>query len=670
MFVLALLACSLSEPAPPSVLIVTFDTTRADHIGAYGYDKATTPTLDHLAAQGVLFERAYSSCPLTIPSHSTIFTGRFPPSHGVRDNGDFILGPEAVTLAERMQEAGYTTAAFTSAFPTQARWGFDQGFDLYHDPLKRLPTQLDWSDQRRADEVVDDALASLEGQEGPLFVWLHFFDAHWPYEPPPPHDMVHAGRPYDGEIAFADRQLGRFLSWWDETQARSLVVMTADHGEGLGDGGERTHGFLLHDGTIHVPLILRGEGVGAGERVTDPVSHVDIVPTVLSIVGLEPHEGLQGRDLRAGGSADVYSEALTGQFSLGLSPLYALTGPEGRLMEGGFAAWYPAIGNIVSFIADPDHAMEAPRAALAQRRAELDQVVAPTASLDAEALEQLMALGYIGDVSAAAGEVDPRDVIDVIPFTWMARQALGRGDLRSAERALARLRVEMPGTYGVELLDAQLMRARGQLTESIEAYVALYLRSPSSTVALQLAGLHANLGMWAEARSWYEDALALQPASPEAMAGLVRALREEGQDALAQELAEAFLEVYPDHAQLWLMESEMLLEDGRVDEARAIAQRALEDLPGSPWAQVVLAQALWESGEADPAIERLQDALRLDPFDLPTRIILVDCLLEVGRNAEAVRSIRPVARLLPEEEELAELAARAEAALAAERGGR
>ncbi|MBT3219541.1 MAG: sulfatase, partial [Proteobacteria bacterium] len=335
---LYLLACLIGcggatkEPPPPSVLLITLDTTRADRLGPYGYGLATTPTYDRLAHEGTVFERAYSSCPLTIPSHSTIFTGRYPPSHGVRDNGDFILGPDAITLAERYREAGWLTAAFTSAFPTQKRWGFAQGFHVYHDPLERQPTQLDWRDQRTADEVIDDALETLTkfDRDKPWFVWVHLFDAHWPYEPPEPFATNHKGRPYDGEIAFADSEVGRFLNWWEKQRSGSYTVITSDHGEGLGDGGEQTHGFLLHDGTMRVPLIVQGPKIEGGKRIKDPVGLVDIAPTLLDLTGLDIHPEVQGKNIFQGGSSEVYAEALTGQFNLGLAPLFSSTGSAGR----------------------------------------------------------------------------------------------------------------------------------------------------------------------------------------------------------------------------------------------------------------------------------------------------------------------------------------------------
>ena len=667
-----MLACAPPRPAQPSILFITIDTTRADRLGPYGHEPADTPAWDRLAEQGTTFERAYASCPLTIPSHSTMFTGRFPPSHGVRDNGDFVLGEGQVLLSERLHEAGWRTAAFTAAFPTQARWGFDQGFDLYHDPLARLPTQLDWRDQRSAGEVIDDALETLPGlaDEGdPLFVWVHLFDAHWPYEPPEPFASEHEGRPYDGEIAYAAAQAGRLIDWFDEARPESVIVLTADHGEGFGDGGERTHGFLLHDGTLHVPLIVRGPGFEPGSRSTDVVSHVDLLPTLLDIAGLAPHDGIQGHDLRQGGSDLVYSEALTGQFNLGLAGLHSYTDEGGRYTEGAWGAWYPFAAGEVSVHPEIVRDTTPEEQQLALLMAQLDEVVAPTASLDEDSFAALMALGYLGgDVHAGPGSIDPREVIDLVPLTWEARQMMGMGRFEDASKALEKLEQGMPDTYGVQLLRAQLTRAEGKLMEAAEQFADLYLRSPSSTVALQLASIHAARGEWSEAEGWYQEALDHQPNSPEAMAGLVHAAHTRGETERARELASQFLEVYPDHAELMLVMAELYLLDQRYDEALFEASAALEAMPQSPWAWSIVAQAQWEVGEADHAIESLQEALSLNRFNLPVRMRLTECLLEVGRNAEAVRAIRPVAGLLPDAEDVQELHVRAEAALEEERG--
>jgi predicted Zn-dependent protease len=269
---------------------------------------------------------------------------------------------------------------------------------------------------------------------------------------------------------------------------------------------------------------------------------------------------------------------------------------------------------------------------------------------------------------AEAGSIDPRDVIDVVPLTWQARQAIAMAPPGVAERLIVRLEERLPDTFGVDLLKAQLARQRGYPYEAIQRFTDLFLRSPSSTVALQLADLSASLGDWIEAASWYETALDIQPMSPEAMAGIVRATLAQGEATEAEVLAAGWLEVYPDHAELLLTRAELCLQDGRLQEAWDYAQRGLVELPHSVWALSTVARVQWERGEADGALERLQDALKLDPYNVPLRVLLTECLLEVGRHAEAVRTVRPVAQLFPEQAELQALSARASLALEAEVG--
>jgi len=666
---LVLLAACVPAPQPPSVLLITLDTTRADHLGPYGYSQADTPAYDTLAREGTVFLRAYSTCPLTIPSHSTILTGRVPPSHGVRDNGDFVLGDEQVTLAERFHDAGYFTAAFTAAFPTRPRWGFYQGFDVYSDPLDDLPDRLNWSDRRTATEVVDDALEQLSGVHGPSFVWVHLFDAHWPYTPPEPYQSQHPGDPYSGEIAYASHEVGRFLDFWDERFPRSLVVVTADHGEGLGDGGEKTHGFLLHDGTIHVPLILRGEGIEPGKRVEDPVSHIDIAPTILHVAGLPTDDRLQGVDLRDGGSEVAYSESLTGQFNLGLSPLFAYTDADGRYMEGTWGAWYDSVGDAVMTRPDRSVDLAGPKQALADLRRGFEEVVPQEATLDAESQQQMVALGYLGgDPVAKPGTIDPRDVIDVIPLTWGIRQALGHRDMRKAQHMLARLDQRMPGTYGVDSLRAQLVLAQGRQEEAYERFTGLYLRSPNSTTALKLGDLCLRMHRPEEAEGWYVEALERNTVSPEAMAGRVRAiLAQGGRDAEAEALADQYLVTYPDHAQLVLLRAQIELHDDFPQGAWEDAETAVEAMPRNGDALAVSAEALWALGRPDDAIERMRDALAIDRFDFDERARLTGWLLEVGRDAEAYHTIAPVTRLQPWNEDAAALLAQAREALDAAR---
>ena len=662
-------ACSTPPPPPeprplgPSVLIVTLDTTRADRLGVYGYSAAHTPTLDRLASQGLRFDRAYATAALTIPSHSSIFTGRYPPSHGVRDNGDFVLGDEAITLAERFEEAGWSTAAFTAAFPTQARWGLDQGFRIYHDPLEGLPDQLDWSNERPAAQVVDDALDTLPSLAGPVFVWVHLFDPHWPYAPPEPWRSQLAD-PYDGEIAYADHELERLLRSWDRWFPNSVVVVTADHGEGHGDGGEETHGFLLHDATIRVPLLLRGPGVEPA-AILDPVSHVDIVPTVLSLAGLSLHDGLQGLDLRTGGSDRPYQEALAGRYHLGLAELTAYTSDEGRLTRGGWDGFYPEEGGVVGLVPQRD--------GLSRYARGLDQVVAglevqeeTRAGLASAELEQLRALGYVGGDISQAGTVDPRDVIDVIPRSWEARRAIAEGRLGAASQHLAVLEEAMPNTYGVRLLRAHWLVATGRSDEAVELLTELQLESPGSAVALQLASLAETRGDLRGAEDWYRTALEHSVRSPEALLGLVRVAWMRGEQSEARTRADEALQLYPDHAEVGLLRAELFLGDHRLDEALADAQDAARMMPTDPRALALLARIQWERGRAERAIELIGEAVRLDPAAVPPRVLMCDWLLEVGRSSEALRVVEPLQSLSVDWPDVQRLAAEASAAVEAE----
>ncbi len=315
----SLLAVSLlvgctSPPPAENVLFVSFDTSRADRFTAYGYRAQTTPTVTALAQRGVLFERAYSHVPSTLPAHSSMFTGLLPPSHGVRCNGKYRLADERLTLAEILAAEGFDTAAIIGAFPLAARFGLAQGFDHYDDDFsssaltaryRRRPADSSGSwighsfadFERGGDEVTDRALGWLSERDERWFLFVHYFDPHWPYAAP----AEYAGRfssPYDAELAFADNELSRLLAAVQKMPGRTLVVFTSDHGEGLGDHGEALHNRYLYDSTQHVPLVMALEGaLPAGAVVGQAVGHVDLLPSVLELLGVAVPAGLDGRSL-------------------------------------------------------------------------------------------------------------------------------------------------------------------------------------------------------------------------------------------------------------------------------------------------------------------------------------------------------------------------------------
>ena len=326
-------AVGCNRPPADNLLFISFDTTRADRLSAYGYSRITSPAIDSLAKRGALFTAAYSHVPSTLPAHSTMFTGLLPPQHGVRCNGKFRLPESRTTLAEILAKAGFDTGAVVGAFPIAKRFGIAQGFAMYDDDFasssvtaKRRKGRMDdpgfWIGhdfvdfERGADEVTDRAIAWLDGRVSRWFLFAHYFDPHWPYEPAEGWGTMYES-PYDAEIAYADAHLGRLLDKVASMPGRTLVVFTADHGEGMGDHGEAMHNRFLYDATLRVPLVIALDGVvKPSHRVSDLVGHVDLMPTVLELLGVRAPEGLTGRSLTpllAGGSLPgqpLYAETL------------------------------------------------------------------------------------------------------------------------------------------------------------------------------------------------------------------------------------------------------------------------------------------------------------------------------------------------------------------------
>lgn len=302
-----------------NVLLITLDTTRADHIGVYGV-RQLTPNIDRLAGRGSVFTRAFSHTPMTLPAHANILTGHTPLYHGVADNNGYCLDKRFFTLAEQLRGQSYATAAFVSSFVLSRTLGLDQGFDLYREPLSQ--------DTFLAAEIVPLAQEWIAGQKSEWFCWLHLWDPHFPYAPPAPFDKLYSADPYAGEIAYIDAELGKLFSFLEKSGrlASTLIIITADHGEALGDHGEFEHGFFAYNSTIHIPLIIFRPGARP-RTVKTLVSHVDIFPTVCDILGSAPPPGLAGRSLLPmlnGGTEakrPVYIESKGPFLSKGWAPL-------------------------------------------------------------------------------------------------------------------------------------------------------------------------------------------------------------------------------------------------------------------------------------------------------------------------------------------------------------
>ena len=478
------------EPGAASgfnVLLVTLDTVRRDHLGCYGDLKAVTPTLDRLAARGVRFEDVVTSVPLTLPSHTTILTGLVPPSHGVRNNGTGWLQPEQVSLAETLRDHGYDTAAFIGSFVLDARYGLDQGFETYDfevDSSGFRPGMPDFN-ERPADRVTDAALGWLRGRKaraapGPFFVWVHYFDAHVPYTSALVRDPAFAGRPYDAEISFVDRQLGRLLDdlTTDGALDQTLVVVTADHGEGLGEHGEQTHGMLLYDPTMRVPMILSCPRlVKAGQVDRRTAGLVDLRPTLEALLGLpmtSPCDGksLLDRDLEP--DRAIYIETMEPAELAGWSPLDGLRTATHKLIGG-------PVPRLFDLLADPHEATNLFGSGLAieaRLTADLDDLRSRFESTNAvertmtdDELERLRALGYeLGETAPEPDvSVDPESMMPVLALASRAEELYLERRLDEAEATARQVLESWPTSpHALRVLAFTLLR-----TGRVEDAVAL-----------------------------------------------------------------------------------------------------------------------------------------------------------------------------------------------------
>jgi len=345
-----------SKETGPNVILISMDTVRADRLGCYGHRGINTPSIDFLASHGVRFQNAIAPAPLTLPSHTTLLTGLYPTTHGVRDNTTFRLSEKALTLAEILKENGYRTAATVGAFVLDSSRGLDQGFDYYDDELPKPKARSDRLlpdgvpdigmrevSERPAGVVTRRALSWLrDNSDEKFFLWIHYFDAHYPYTPPPPYSREYQKRPYYGEIAFVDRNIGMILDELrtSELLDNTLIIVTGDHGESLGEHREYTHCIFIYDSTIKIPLIMSWAGkIPAGTVIGDVVSLADVVPTILDFLGIDPGHGMDGVSLvdvisgRSEGERFVYSESMFPYLNYGWSRVYGIRGPRWKYIE-------------------------------------------------------------------------------------------------------------------------------------------------------------------------------------------------------------------------------------------------------------------------------------------------------------------------------------------------
>lgn len=677
-----LVLAGCGDPQPRwNLLIVTFDTTRADRLGCYGREEARTPRVDGLAAEGVVFERAYASVPVTLPSHTSLLTGLDPIRHGVRDNGQFVLPAEVETLAERLSAAGWATGAAIGGFPLVARFGLDQGFGLYDDRLRR--SYETWSDrpaagglfydERRAGLVNEAILPWIsENATRPFFAWVHYYDPHHPHDPPPPYDEA-VPDSYDAEIAYADESFGALLDVLEERGVadRTVVVLTSDHGEGVGQHREMTHSHLLYDATMRVPLVVRWPGGPRGVRVEERVRLVDIVPTALELLRLPGVEGLDGRSLvgLTTSAADRrarthYAETLAPRLGFGWGELRALYDGPHKLIYGP----RPELYDVAS---DPDelHDLIGEHPELAARleeklRTHIARAAESGASaavpIDEETRRQLEALGYLqqgGESPEALREelrtdgAPPQDHVEISGWIAQAKNLLQQRRPVEAKWLALRLLDEDPGQrFASEVLllaSAQmgdLDGARDVLRELRGAHGDSDLvRRASMQVARQLyLG-----GRREEGLEMVREIAGGTDAEVEDFYYLAVLLADRGDVSASVGWLERALEKDPRHAPTLIDLGIRAAQAGRSEEAGAYFRRALESEPYSARAHFNSAVLLVEAGEPVAAHEHLDRALSIEPNYLEARAALVSLAVAEGDPEEARRELERLVEIAP-----------------------
>jgi arylsulfatase A-like enzyme/Flp pilus assembly protein TadD len=584
---------------------VTIDTLRADRLGCYGSTTVATPHFDAVARHGALAERATVHVPLTRPSHVSIFTGLYPAEHGIRDNVSPSLSSDVPLLAEMLKKAGFATAGFVSAVVLSRQSGLDRGFDAYSDRFDVGADDARFLNtiQKRGDGPTAEAIAWLEPRrEGRDFVWLHLYDPHDPYEPPEPYASRYAGRPYDGEVAWSDELLGRLDAALDRLGRRenTLLVVTSDHGEGLGEHGESVHGFFVYESTLRVPLLLRGAGIRPGIRLPVVARSVDLVPTLLDLLGVPAPTGrrLSGRSLagalRTGESLapePAYAESLLPLVHYGWSDLRALRDERWKYIQAPRPELYdlehdPGEGNDLA-ASEPARA-EAFRAALAQRLA--GEKAAPAvgaATVPADLLEKLGALGYLGAGTPPPGATTGADPKDKIEEYKVLNRLVREGLVRLRENDYA----------------GSVARFRELLRRGVSSFEVHYY------LARGLTALHQPR----EAATHFETALARLPGFAGAILGLAESRIALGDLPGALSALQKGAATSPRNARLLEREAQVLRRLKRLPEARQAYEAAVTLAPKDALLRVQLAEVCRDAGDIQEATRRLREAIEIDP---------------------------------------------------------
>jgi arylsulfatase A-like enzyme/Flp pilus assembly protein TadD len=652
----ALAPAAAAAAARPNLLLITIDTLRPDRLGCYGSTAIATPNIDALARRGVVFTRAFAHTPTTLPSHTNILLGTTPLSHGVHDNGFFKVPAGLPTLATHLKDQGYATAAVVGAFPLDSRFGLDRGFDLYDDDYG-TGGALDFKFvERKAEVVVEHALAWLKGRTGPWFLWVHCFDPHQPYEPPEPFLARYKNDLYGGEVAYVDSALGKLFAGLTESgQAKTTaVVFTGDHGQSLGEHGETTHGYFAYNSTLWIPLIVAAPGL-APARVDQNACHVDIFPTACALLETPQPAGLQGVSLLPAARGKklagrpIYFESLYPYYRRGWAPLRGYIENDEKFIES-------PIPEIYDLKADFGEAKNLAGRDLGRERATLARLVkeesatesASRPRLDAAAQRRLQSLGYVGGYQPPTRQdFGPQDDLKtLLPYNKKFEEAVDMSGRGETERSIALLReliAERKDFDNPYLYLATVLQAKHRLAEAAAVLEKGAKDNPRSyKLAMEYGIVLAETGRSDEAIAVLTKAAGLIDWDPELWNYLGVAYWNKGDLDQARAAYEKALALDPGYAVVLNNLGSVAFSQAVKDKDAAELRRAVEYFrkaisrdPRYAPAYNGLGSATLMAGDADGAIASWLKALEIDPALRFTLYNLGAAYLERGDKAKA-----------------------------------
>ena len=616
-----------------SFLLLTLDTTRADHLEPYSTEGAKTPHLQRLARRGGVFEQAWAVSPVTLPSHASVMTGRLPFELGIRNNGIHYLSEDHPTLAEVLRQQGFRTGAFVSAAVLDRRYGLDRGFEVYDDDFSKSgPRRLRLNAERSAQQTVNraiDWLAELQPGER-FFLWVHLFDPHAVYEPPEPWKSEYEDRPYDGEIAYMDAEIGRLLQHPKVASDQVMTMALADHGESLGEHGEETHAMLIYESTLRIPWLVAGPGIPSGQRWLSPVSQVDLFATALDMLGFGQEDvAVSGLNLavQLRGGSDVgddrllYAETLVPFYTYGWSPLRSVRRGSQKYIEAPSSEFYDLTEDpreLENLAADRTARISELAQAL-ESWAGSSEVPASTLALDSATLERLRSLGYLtaGSAQERAQRPDPKEVIQLHTASERAQFLFLEGRMEEASKELRGvLRVDPEnlvalGTLARVRLASQDLEAAGRLVDR-----ALNLEPTNLDLLVLRSVVESSQGELEAARETLDAALALDPRWLDARQQRIRILAELGEEEAAASSTRQLLEDEPGNLRSAILFAEIIeLSSGELEAAEQRLRSVVEREPDLADGWRVLGRVLEAGARWQEALDVYRQGLEQNPRD-------------------------------------------------------